>query len=384
VRAQFVRDSHDVDRVHALRLLQEVRIEGPWLVHLDDRDTVTPWVFAPADARREQEPDPALPSGPDPETWKHLLHRDNLVDIEEGQGTLWPPGAPPIETVMVPKAKVDKRKTTSPFPFWPLAEAIDWALMSSTPTHDPGLPRPIKEEGRVHVSVNDKTGTAEPGMLFSSAGGRFREGFGLLVRVSAPDFTGPGPRWPAGPDMVVLGGEARPSFRTVLPANAYPSYDRPRYAAALAAWPDRPGLRLQLLTHACLYPPGAAVGTLACLPSWLKDGEGAHPHAPGLRLRLRALRMERPVPVSGWDLQGGKKRTREGIPRQVRRLVPAGTVYYFDLLEGRGWREELALACEKLFAAPFDPAGQPDVEQHRPHPIHDGMGLCLPGLFVRG
>ncbi len=386
VRAQFVRETCDVDRGHALELLREVRIEGPWLVkHTEDRTRqvqITPWAFAPADASREVRKDPAG-SGAD----AHLLHRDRMRDVHTDEGVLWPQGARPLPSLLVPQTRVVGHKTVPAFPFWPLSDVIGWGLEMGVPIHDPGYNRPVLDEPRVHVALGDDTGTADPGMLFSSAGGRFAKDFGLLLKVTGPtSFTAKGPHWPGESDMVVLGGEARPSFRSVLDGGAYPTFSshQAQYEAAAKQGRSPCGLRLQLLTHACLYPPSAAPGAEACFPSWLgRDGEGEHPSMKGLRLRLRALRLAQMVPVSGWDLQGGAKRAREGAPRRVRRLVPAGTVYCFDVLTGPDWHKDFFPICEKLFAAPLDPVSDAiDQEQHQSHASHDGMGLCLPGLFL--
>ncbi|MEW6260771.1 MAG: type III-B CRISPR module-associated Cmr3 family protein, partial [Thermodesulfobacteriota bacterium] len=92
-------------------------------------------------------------------------------------------------------------------------------------------------------------------------------------------------------------------------------------------------------------------------PAWA-DGNQDVPGIVGLRLRLVAAALGRWVGHSGWDL--ALKR-----PKPSRALVPAGSTYWFDVLDlpadaiGRLW---LASVC--------------DHEQDR----KDGFGLVIPGV----
>lgn len=62
------------------------------------------------------------------------------------------------------------------------------------------------------------------------------------------------------------------------------------------------------------------------LPAWLDKNtlEGTLPHTQ-TRVKLRAVAMERWLPVSGWDLAEHK-------PKAMRKAVSAGAVYWFDVL----------------------------------------------------
>lgn len=60
-------------------------------------------------------------------------------------------------------------------------------------------------------------------------------------------------------------------------------------------------------------------------PSWLgADGVGEPPGITGLRLRLVAAALGRWEGISGWDLAEWK-------PKPMRRAVPAGSTYWFDV-----------------------------------------------------
>jgi len=97
-------------------------------------------------------------------------------------------------------------------------------------------------------------------------------------------------------------------------------------------------------------------------PGWL-DGnlKGEHPTIPGLKLKLCAAAIDRWQPISGWDIQKRK-------PKAVRRLVPAGSVYWFKIenTPKGDWLQKLWLT-----SISDDPRDQ-----------KSGFGLVLPGLWT--
>ena len=64
-------------------------------------------------------------------------------------------------------------------------------------------------------------------------------------------------------------------------------------------------------------------------PSWITGVAGAKTGEPKppVRLQLRAAAVGRPMALSGWDYV-----TRG--PKATRFLAPAGSVYFFDVLDG--------------------------------------------------
>jgi CRISPR-associated protein Cmr3 len=93
-------------------------------------------------------------------------------------------------------------------------------------------------------------------------------------------------------------------------------------------------------------------------PGWLDDDLcGAPPGCPGLRLRLCAVAVERWQPHSGWDLASQK-------PRATRKLMAAGAVYWFEVLDGG---TPAALQTLWLNSLSDDPQDR-----------RDGFGLALP------
>jgi len=242
---------------------------------------------------------------------------------------------------------------------------------------------PVERETRIHVSLDDKTGTAEQGMLYGTPGLRFRDGYGFALEVDGvPDRL-------SGIDVaraVFLGGEGRVSFRKDISANTLPAFSqfRAHYEnATTARLPS--GIRLQLMTPAWLSPDAESPHA-GWLPSWAHDGR--HPGLPkGLRLRLVGVCLSRAIAVSGWDMQWQGR----GGPRAVRRLAPAGSIYYVALEDDHGKPVTdaktfvdvaAALWARAIESAPVNGVRSNKLrEQHLAHPEHDGFGRMLPGFF---
>jgi CRISPR-associated protein Cmr3 len=367
VRTRFVTGQAAVSKSDAASLL-EIRVRGPWLARR--REAGSPlelWLPVPVDVV---------------ETGGAYLPGE-LLGLGPEEGSLWPAGVPVLPELV---GRVDRKggtKTSAPpFPFWPLEQVVRWSLRPGSGGEvQSGPRRPVSREYRVHVGIEDKTWTAEPEALFSSAGVRYDTGFGIAVEVTdgrrEPGPDSPAPETP--PHLVILGAEARTTSCTVLPGLCFPDFEGP-----VASWRSeeenprppsfcdlyrerimeiqaegrRVGLRLQLLT------PGAFGGWE---PRW----------PPELRDRLLAVSMERHVAVSGWDLQ-------KGGPRGVRRLVPAGSLYFLDPLGGSGagdTAEAILDLCARWWGRSLCEGGEGDEESFLAPPHHDGYGFVLPAPF---
>lgn len=359
VRAAHVIDPAAVTPEDAHALL-DIHVRGPWLVHFPDGGSPAAWVPAPADGS----------AGPS------TFQRAKLLRVASGEGVTWPPGQVPPCLVDTPE-KANGQKLlpiAKKAPFWPLDQAVNWALGKQVipgqvraPSAAAHEARALIKEARVHVTIDNTTGSAEPSALFGTSGTRFARDMMLAVEVSAP----PGVRAPSS--TVLMGGEARVSFRRIEPAAAFPSFDafRTEYDEA-SKRPDLLGLRLQILTPACLHDE-AGDAPLAG-PAWI-------PPVPAPGLTLAAACVPGFDAISGWNLQAARGR---GAPRSVRRLVPAGSVFWYTWDGPAGRRDALLALCERLWGASIDPRATPSAvekRQHRNAPACDGYGLVLPGLW---
>lgn len=205
---------------------------------------------------------------------------------------------------------------------------------------------PALADRRTHVAIDPDTGGASEGKLFQTEGldlartltneGKTSEGISLLARCAEP----------LGQGLVHLGGERRLAALQPQPENLWPQMP--------SDWPDRinqlGGLSLTLITPG-LFDAGYR-------PAWLDEaGIGSPPDLPELRLQLCAVACERWQPHSGWDLAENK-------PRGMRKLIPAGAVYWFKLLQQTDSASLMALWLSAIC----------DREQDR----RDGFGLVLP------
>ncbi|MFZ1575892.1 MAG: type III-B CRISPR module-associated Cmr3 family protein [Chromatiaceae bacterium] len=207
---------------------------------------------------------------------------------------------------------------------------------------------------RTHVAIDRNTLAAESGRLFQTEGLDLAapeglkegaaEGFKLLVRCAEP----------LAPALVHLGGERRL-------ARLEPRPD--------ADWPEAPPGWIEDISRAggvvlTLLSPGLFGGGYR--PGWLKPNtagwlEGTPALIPSLQLRLRAAALGRWQPHSGWDLAAQKARAG-------RKMVPAGAVYWFQILG-----DPTAADLEALWLTNLC-----DHIQDR----RDGFGLALPAAWT--
>jgi len=351
VRACFVADGSLVRAEEALGLL-DIQIRGPWLVREDLRaGTFTTLIPAPADRVVRGD----------------TLHRGRLLALRAGEGLHWPAEhSAPAYVVAYDGDPHEKphpgRREDS---HWPLDVAVTWALGPQvTSVATTVAYATLSAEPRTHVAIDNATGTAAPAQLFTSKGVRLARNVAIALDVTAP--TGQ----TAAPSAVVLGGEARLSFRSTNPRASFPSFATHRAAYdAMAKKPGLRGLRLQLLTPGCFHA-GASVSDPAWSPPPLAGFDLVAACIPGFQA------------VSGWNLQGAHGR---GAPRDVRRLVPAGSVYWFDWRGDQTTKVEHVLAlCERLWGRSLQTARAGLAEERaafRAPPEHDGYGMILPGLW---
>lgn len=213
---------------------------------------------------------------------------------------------------------------------------------------------PGKDE-RMHVCINPDSGTSEEGLLFMTVGLDMSSGINLAVRVETADG------WEQKKLMTLdefhpFGGERRLVHWKHVSSQAWECPVEIREALRDAR-PNGKGVRLVLATPA-LFQHGWH-------PDWLKPIndklEGCLPGS-SVTLRLVSACVERWKPISGWSLEKGKVG-----PKALRRLVPAGSIYFFEVVEG-----DTGDLAEKYWLQPVS-----DEEQDR----RDGFGLALWGVW---
>jgi len=249
--------------------------------------------------------------------------------------------------------------------FWTLANTAAWLANASDapiPADTIGVDA-LPTEIRTHVGIDGNRLTNRDGAVFQTAGLDFgprqnpkeergweSQSFGLLARFRQP---GSEETLLADGCFRTVGGEGR--LASIKPCAAWPEIpDTLDKALANTRW-----LKLLFVTPA-LFDGGWR-------PAWL-DGKppiDSPPGLAGLKLRLCAAALERWQPFSGWELRTPDGR-RGGAARAVRRLVPAGSVYWFEVLEGD------AETLRKLWLAPLS---------DRPQDRLDGFGLAIPGIW---
>lgn len=217
------------------------------------------------------------------------------------------------------------------------------------------------KEPRSHVKIKSESGTAEDEMLFETVGLDFgAKGIQIAARVDIGEFAWKNSLHP-------LGGERRLAYWK---AGADPGWACPsRIHEALTG---KKYLRMVLATP--------AIFSSGWLPGWL-DPETLEGHPPlwpdkktpdssseksgGPTLRLISACVSRWKPLSGWslDMTNGAKPG----PKPIRRVVPAGSVYFFEMTEGNA-----ADLAENLWLRPVS-----DNSQDR----YDGFGLALWGVW---
>lgn len=248
---------------------------------------------------------------------------------------------------------LDKGKPGPRPRWWTEGEFSAWLAGGSVPYHDAEARAGRSPQRRVdlHLQIAPDTATAAEGMLFSTE----------LCEADAAD----GRRWAvaaqvAVPEGRVLGGLTFLGGKRRLARIERPAADLFAPPADRADGPS-PGLRVYVVTPACFAagwrPDRFDLDAGGRLVGRLPGVDGA--------VALRAAMVGRPEPVAGWDM-------RDHRPKPIRRLVPAGSVYFFTRVDGRPFSaaerdalwlsalpqadDDLADGLGRAVAAPWHPA----------------------------
>lgn len=256
-----------------------------------------------------------------------------------------PDGMLPMEVTADVKPEPD-------YNFWTWQDMQTWLLHASGDNFPipkekiKGLPL----EERVHVEISEQ-GTSEEGKLFSAQFLSFEEykweekrktenGWSVIAKVETLQGD------PIGVGQ--LGGESRSAIVE---------------SGSESDWPGCPDELKSALSSATLVRMVLATPAIFAegwKPGWL-DGNhtGCPPGVTGCNLKLIAAAVKRREPVSGWDYLHKQ-------PKPVQWMVPAGSVYFFEVEGKRGFPVEQAW-LKPVSDNPLDRA--------------DGYGLALWGIW---
>jgi len=326
------------DADHA-SLLERIAVQGPLLVQGRGSDSQV-YLPRPADAVYLQSGDPQTPRLL-PATPRRLPENAGACDIPTGLMPVFVDGEAQAKRVSGPAC-------------WSLLAMVAWLMNGAGPGGRSVTALPPVDR-RSHVAIDPRTLAHDEGRLFRTAGLDFgarrqrgtgfdNAAWGLLTRISDTEGTDLTPALHGAVRRVGADGRGA---RLLADAGAWPALD-PMLAAALSQLKAGDCFRIALATPAIFAD--------AWRPGWLDTG--IPPGTRNVRVELVAAAINGWSAYSGWDM-------REKRPRAIRRLAPAGSVYWFKLCEGRG--EDLL----PLWLAPVS-----DRAQDRA----DGFGLALPGL----
>jgi CRISPR-associated protein Cmr3 len=234
------------------------------------------------------------------------------------------PGESLLPTMLLDPPEDDFKPGEIP-PFWSLENVCRWlADQTGTSFQFPENPGPetgflgtLEHELRIHVQICPEMGAVDPdkGLLFMTDGLAFPADTAITALIQDHDSFA---------ELIQdldtlhpLGGERRLARwkTTIIGDWGCPS----AIQELMGKGPKR--IRMVLAT------PG--IFSRGWRPGWLDDSFCGRIPGTGLEVRLTGACIERWKPVSGWGLEKGSVG-----PKPVRRMAPAGSVYFFEVLHG--------------------------------------------------
>jgi CRISPR-associated protein Cmr3 len=246
-----------------------------------------------------------------------------------GDGCDWPEdGLLPVVLPMAPEEE-DFQPKDGPA-WWPRDELGKWlAGGEAEVAFDRRFLQAPEVEERTHVQLNPESGAGEAGMLFTTAAlnlthlprygsldssAPWHERFAAIRLVTRAEAVGWAGATAADLNRLhPLGGERR-----LVGWKANPSVDWSCPGPVAEALRNAQRVRMVLATPA-LFAGGWK-------PQWLQVQLTGSPPEGGPRLKLVGFTIQRWRAVSGWSLAEPRG------PKPVRRSVPAGGVYFFEVV----------------------------------------------------
>lgn len=273
---------------------------------------------------------------------------------------------------MLPESVKDEFKPAKMPSLWSIEMMKKWLInakgdgFNSPPDPDKiaGNPNFLdlpKKESRTHVKIDADLGVAKDTQLFETIGLDFsiKDSMNSIELAARVENEGEFANDLAKIDRFnTIGGERRLA--------RWKSQELPQawdFPSDLASNFTGNKVRMVLATPA-IFSDGWKPGWLK---GWPDDDDNKAPDywPEGLKLKLISACTERWKPISGWSLEKGRRRPG---PKPIRRLVPAGSVYFFQI-EGNA---DAATLAKSLWLRSVC-----DNKQDR----LDGFGLALWGIW---
>ncbi|RMH34847.1 MAG: hypothetical protein D6690_09820 [Nitrospirae bacterium] len=296
----------------------------------------------------------------------HTIHRVQPVAFREGEGGDFPEA--PLQPVMLKEEQApDDFKPQTPPAWWPLRKYAQWLTDPETSRasawFDSSFLNRAFQESREHVKLDAGTGAAEESRLFATTG---------LTLTCLPRF-GVQPTLPQAERCAAVTLTARVTLddRTFDHLTSFQMWHPLGGERRLVHWkslnnsqrwscPHAVGTTLKHAKQVRMVLATPAIFREGWKPGWLDGNLEGSPPGSTVTLKLVGVGIQRWRAVSGWSLAVPRG------PKPIRRMVPAGGVYYFTLINGHAdaltscWLESVC-----------------DDEQDR----RDGFGLAVWGTW---
>ena len=256
---------------------------------------------------------------------------------------------------LVPLRVDTDEKPVKGYEYWDGASLMRWLESADGSGFTP--PQPVGKmevEQRTHVAIDDEKGVSAESLLYSVeylSFERYRWGnngsherWALLARLESEEDLS------LARGVGLLGGEKRLALLEPVEDSCWPTCSETLRRAL-----SQSGRVRMFLATPAIFEGGWK-------PGWLNGKlEGSPPCARDMKLRLVAAAVKRRGAVSGWSYRQDRQQ-----PKPLRLLAPAGSVYFFEVLDG----DPVALA--EAWLRPVSD----DVHDRR-----DGYGLVLWGIW---
>lgn len=157
----------------------------------------------------------------------------------------------------------------------------------------------VLSEPKIGIGVNNITGTNEEGQLYRFEMKRLRN-LSLVIDFEGIELQRKG--------IMKLGGEGKAVYYNEYSNNIASSVNIPAE------------------NRFKIYFSTPAIFEKGWLPKWINEKtlEGEY---EGFRLKMLTMSAEKPISIGGFDMKAHK-------PKPMYRAIPAGSVYYFEVIEG--------------------------------------------------